>query len=84
MLVKKLRCKWRICVNFTDLNKAYPKDSFPLPHIDLIVDLKVGHCVLSFMDIYSRYNQIRINPNNEKNTLFITNWGLYCYLAITF
>lgn len=57
-LVKKPNGKWRTCVDFTDLNKACPKDSFPLPRINKLVDSTVGHALLSFMDPYSRYNKI--------------------------
>ena len=53
VLVKKINNKWRLCVDFTDLNKAYPKDCYPLPRIDLLVDATVGHSLLSFIDAYS-------------------------------
>ena len=56
VMVKKNNGKWRMCVNFTDLNKAYPKDSFPLPKIDQLVDSIAGHKLLSFMDAFSGYN----------------------------
>ena len=56
VMVKKENGKWRICVDFTDLNKAYPKDSYPLPQIDLLMDSTVGHQLLSFMDALSGYN----------------------------
>ena len=56
VLVKKPNCKWRTCVDFTDLNKACPKDSFPLTQIDQLVDATSDHELLSFMDAYSRYN----------------------------
>ena len=62
VLVKKSNGKWRLCIDFTDINKACPKDSFPLPRIDLIVDATVGHELLSFMDAFSGYNQISMNP----------------------
>lgn len=58
VLVKKPNGKWRTCIDFTDLNKACPKDSFPLPRIDKLVDSTAGHALLSFMDAYSGYNQI--------------------------
>ena len=58
VLVKKANGKWRMCVDFTDLNKACPKDSFPLPKIDQLVDSTAGHGLLSFMDAFSGYNQI--------------------------
>ena len=60
-MVKKANGKWRICVDFTDLNKACPKDSYPLPHIDQLVDSTTGHKLLSFMDAFLRYNQIRMD-----------------------
>lgn len=56
----------------------------PLPRIDLIVDLTVGHCMLSFMDAHSWYNQIRMNPDDEEKTSFITDRGLYYYSAMPF
>ena len=59
-LVKKANEKWRMCMDFTDLNKACLKDSFPLPRIDQLVDSKAGHKLLSFMDVFSGYNQIRM------------------------
>ncbi|KAL5539294.1 hypothetical protein UlMin_046152 [Ulmus minor] len=58
ILVKKENGNWRVCVDFTDLNRACPKDSFPLPRIDQLVDATAGHELLSFMDAYSGYNQI--------------------------
>jgi hypothetical protein len=56
VMVKKTNGKWRMCVDFTNLNKAYPKDSFPLPRIDQLVDSTVGHKLLMFMDAFSGYN----------------------------
>lgn len=56
VMVKKSNGKWRMCVDFTDLNKACPKDSFSLPWIDLLVDSTTGHKLLSFMDAFSGYN----------------------------
>ena len=61
VMVKKTNGKWRMCVDFTDLNKACPKDSYPLPCIDQLVDSTTGHKLLSFMDAFSGYNQIRMN-----------------------
>ena len=61
VMVKKANSKWRICIDFTDLNKACPKDSYPLPHIDLLVDSTAGHQLLSFMDTFFKYNQIRLD-----------------------
>ena len=56
VLVKKVNGKWRICVDFTDLNKTCPKYSFPLPRIDQLIDSTAGHKLLTFMDAFSRYN----------------------------
>ena len=61
VMVKKTNVKWRMCVDFTDLNKACPKDSYPLPRIDQLVDFTAGHQLLSFMDAFLGYNQIKIN-----------------------
>ena len=58
VMVKKASRKWRICVDYSDLNKACPKDSFPLPKIDQLVDATLGHTLFSFMDAFSGYNQI--------------------------
>ena len=72
VLVKKVNGKWRMCVDFTDLNKACPKDSFPLPRIDLLVDSTAGHKLLTFMDAFSGYNQIRMAEEDQEKTSFIT------------
>ena len=61
VMVKKANGKWRMCVDFTDLNKACPKDSYPLPRIDQLVDSTAGHRLFSFMDAFSEYNQIRMD-----------------------
>ena len=64
VLIKKENGKWRLCIDFTNINKACPKDSFPLPRIDLIVDATAGHELLSFANVFSGYNQISIDPND--------------------
>ncbi|KAK0589177.1 hypothetical protein LWI29_010709 [Acer saccharum] len=84
VLVKKKNKQWRMCVDFTDLNKTCPKDSFPLPRIDQLVDATAGHELLSFMDAYSGYNQIRMNKIDEEKTSFTTDQGLYCYKVMPF
>jgi hypothetical protein len=84
VLVKKSNGKWRMCVDFIDLNKACPKDSFPLPRIDALVDSTSGYGLLSFMDVFSEYNQILMHPQDQEKTAFITDRGLYCYKVIPF
>ena len=84
VLVKKVNGTWRMCIDFTDLNRTCPKDCFPLPKIDQLVDSTAGHQLLSFMDAYSGYNQIRMNPRDKEKTSFITDLGLYCYKMMPF
>lgn len=84
VMVKKANGKWRMCVDFTDLNQACPKDSFPLPRIDQLVDSIVGHKLLTFMDAFSGYNQIQMAEEDQEKTAFITSQGLYCYQVMPF
>ena len=84
VLVKKANGKWRLCIDFIDINRACPKDSFPLPRIDLIVDATTGHELLSFMDAFSGYNQISMDPNDQENTSFVTGQGTCYYRVMPF
>uniref|UniRef100_A0A2N9HJR6 Uncharacterized protein n=1 Tax=Fagus sylvatica TaxID=28930 RepID=A0A2N9HJR6_FAGSY len=84
VMVKKANGKWRMCVDFTDLNKACPKDSFPLPRIDQLVDSTAGHRLLTFMDAFSGYNQIMMDESDQEKTAFITSKGLFCYRVMPF
>ena len=84
VMVKKANRKWRICVDFTDLNKACPKDSYPLSRIDVLVDSTARHQLLSFMDAFSSYNQIKLNKVDQEKTSFITSQGLFCYKVMSF
>ena len=84
VMVKKSNGKWRMCIDFTNLNKACPKDSFLLLRINQLVDLTAGHKLLSFMDAFSGYNQILIDEDNQEKTLFIASQGLYCYKVMPF
>ncbi|RDX96592.1 hypothetical protein CR513_20731, partial [Mucuna pruriens] len=84
VMVRKANGKWRMCTDYTDLNKACPKDSYPLPGIDRLVDNVAGFTFLSFMDAYSGYNQIRMHPHDEEKTTFITEEGAFCYQVMPF
>ena len=77
VMVKKANGKWRMCVDFTDLNKACPKDNYPLPLIDTLVDSTVRHQLLSFMDAFSGYNQIKMEEADQEKTSFVTSQGLF-------
>ena len=70
--------------DFRDLNKASPKDDFPLPHIDILVDNTANHAMLSFMDGYAGYNQIKMAKEDVSKTAFITPWGTYAYTVMPF
>nr|KYP67303.1 Transposon Ty3-I Gag-Pol polyprotein [Cajanus cajan] len=83
-MVKKANGKWRMRTDYTDLNKACPKDAYPLPHIDALADGESVHRILSFLDAYSSYNQIPIYPPDEGKTAFITNSANFCYKVMPF
>ena len=84
VLVKKANGKWRLYIDFTDINRACPKDRFPLPRIDLIVDATAGHELLSFMDAFAGYNQISMDPDDQEKTSFVIAQGTYCYHVMPF
>ena len=84
VMVKKANGKWKMCVNFTDLNQACPKDSFPLPKINQLVNSIAGHKLLTFMDAFFGYNQIQMAEEDQEKTAFITSQGLYCYRVMPF
>ena len=71
-------------MDFTDLNKACPKDSYPLPRVDVLVDSTARHQLLSFMDTFSSYNQIRMHEDDQEKTSFVTSQGLFCYRVMPF
>ena len=79
VMVKKANGKWRICVDFMDLNRACSKDSYPLSRIDFLVDLIAGHQLLSFMDAFFGYNQIKLDKADQEKTSFVTIHGFFCY-----
>ena len=84
VVVPKKEGKWRVCVDYTNLNNACPKDSFPLPQIDQIVDSTAGQGMLSFLDTFSGYHQIPMAATDEEKTAFITPHELYCYKVMPF
>ena len=73
-----------MCVDFTDLNKAYPRDSYPLPWVDVLMDSTAQHQLLSFMDAFSSYNQIQMHEDDQEKTSFVTSQGLFCYKVMPF
>ena len=73
-----------MCIDFTNLNRACSKDSFPLPRIDQLVDSIAGHELLTFMDAFSGYNQICMNKEEQEKTTFVTSQGLCCYRDMPF
>src|SRR4051812_21853586 len=84
MVPKKDTDILRMCVDFTSLNKHCPKDHFPLPRIDQIIDSTAGCEKLSFLDAYSGYNQIRLKVEDQEKTAFITPFGVFCYNTMPF
>ena len=83
-MVKKSNGKWRMCIDFKDMNKVYQKDSFPSPRIIQLVDSIAGDKLLSFMDTFSGYNQILMDKNDQEKASFFTNQRLYCYKVMPF
>ena len=73
-----------MCVDFRDLNKVCPKDDFPLPHIDVLVDNTADSALMSFMDGFSRNNQIKMAPKDMTRTTFTMGWWIYCYIVMPF
>ena len=84
MVVKKKSGKWRVCVDFMDLNKVCPKDPFPMPKIDQLVDATVGHHRMSFLDAFQGYHQIPLALDDQEKTAFVTPVGNYHYKVMSF
>ena len=84
VLVKKPDESWRMCIDYTSLNKACPKDEYPLPRIDQIVDSTSTSELLSFLDAYSGFHQISMAKEDEEKTAFITPFGVFCYVKMPF
>ena len=84
VVVKKKNGKWRVCVDFTDLNKACPKDPFPLPRIDQLMDATVGHPRMSFLNAFQGYYQIPLALDDQEKTSFVTPIRNYHYKVMPF
>jgi hypothetical protein len=84
LVLKKNKVDWRMCVDYTDLNKHCSKDPFGLPRIDQVVDSTSGCSMLSFLDCYSGYHQISLAKEDEKKIAFITPFGAFCYTSMPF
>ena len=81
---KKKSGKWRVCVDFTDLNRACLKDPFPMPHIDQLMDATMGHPLMSFLDAFQRYHQIPLALDDQERTAFLTPIRNYHYKVMPF
>ena len=84
IVVRKKNGKLRVCVDFTDLNKACSKDLFPIPRIDQLVDVTVGHLQMSFLDVFQGYHQIPLALEDQENTAFVTPTRNYHYKLMPF
>jgi hypothetical protein len=84
IFVEKPDGSWHMCINYTSLNKACPKDEYHMPHICQIVHSTASCELLSFFDAYSGYRQINLAIDDEEKTSFITSFGIFCYTKITF
>jgi hypothetical protein len=84
VLVLKKNNTWRMCIDYTSLNKACPKDPFALPHIDQVIDSIASCDLLSFLDAYSGYHQIPLYQPDQIKTSFITPYGAYYYVTMPF
>ena len=84
VVVKKKNGKWRVCVDFTDLNRACPKDLFPMPKIDQLVDATYGHPRMSFLDAFQGYHQIDLALEDQGKTAFISPDANYHYTVMPF
>ncbi|GKU99640.1 hypothetical protein SLEP1_g12455 [Rubroshorea leprosula] len=84
VLVKKVNGKWRMCIDYTNLNHACPKDCYPMPNIDKLVEAASGNKRLSLLDAYSGYHQVPMAPEDEEKTSFYADDEIYCYVMMPF
>jgi len=84
VMVTKPNDNWRMCVDYRNLNSACPKDSYPLPNIEGLVDGVADHKILSFLDAYFGYNQISMHPKDKEKTTFMTTNANYYYEVMPF
>jgi hypothetical protein len=82
VMVKKKNDRWRMCTEFTDLNKYYPNDDFPLTSIDKVVDSAAGCEIMALLDCFSGYHQIWLRKEDQEKITFITPFGTYCLVSI--
>jgi hypothetical protein len=80
--VKKKNGKWRMCIDFTDFNKATPKDNYPLPRMDQVVDSAANAAIMSLLDCFSGYHQCWMAQEDEEKTSFITPFGTFCFVCM--
>lgn len=83
-MVRKATVGWRLCVDFTNLNATYPKDSYPLPNIDSLINRSSGFELFNFMDAYSTYDQIYLRGKDEEATNFTNKFGTFCFKVMSF
>src|SRR5882672_7564053 len=84
VIVPKKNGKWRVCVDYRELNKETQKDHFPFPFINQVLDTLPGKNFFSFMDGFSGYNQIQIAPEEQDKTTFTCLWGIFAYKVLRF
>ena len=83
-MVKKNSGKWRVYVDFTDMNIPYPKDLVPMPWIDQLLDVTAGHPLMSFLDVFQGYHQIPLATDDQEKTAFVTPIRNYHYKVMPF